>query len=182
MDGELEVAEAVTEIAEVEPVTAVAEVPHAMASEVPHAIAAVAVPHDGVPAPQAVAIATSAAPGSLASVASDAAAAVRMASALTANAPTLAEATAAEDEEGEDAKVANAKRPWTSEEDGLLVEAIQKYGTQRWPLIAGYVQRGRAGKQCRERWYATSDALCIFGVGESLRQLLHFPHALLPCT
>ena len=92
MDGELEVAEAVTEIAEVQPVTAVAEVPHAVAEEVPHAVAAVAVPHDAAPAPHAVAIATTAAGGTITSAVTDAAAAVRMASALTANAPTLAEA------------------------------------------------------------------------------------------
>ena len=48
---------------------------------------------------------------------------------------------------------ANAKRPWTDEEDKLLLEAITKFGAQRWPLIASVVQRGRAGKQCRERWF-----------------------------
>ena len=50
-------------------------------------------------------------------------------------------------------KAANAKRPWTEEEDKLLMEAINRYGAQRWPLIASLVQRGRAGKQCRERWF-----------------------------
>ena len=50
-------------------------------------------------------------------------------------------------------KVVNAKRPWTEEEDKLLLEAITKFGAQRWPLIASFVQRGRAGKQCRERWF-----------------------------
>ena len=50
-------------------------------------------------------------------------------------------------------KAANAKRPWTEEEDRCLMDAIQRYGPQRWPLIASFVQRGRAGKQCRERWF-----------------------------
>ena len=27
------------------------------------------------------------------------------------------------------------------------MDAIQRYGPQRWPLIASFVQRGRAGKQ-----------------------------------
>jgi hypothetical protein len=50
-------------------------------------------------------------------------------------------------------KVVNAKRPWTEEEDKRLLEAITKFGAQRWPLIASMVARGRAGKQCRERWF-----------------------------
>jgi hypothetical protein len=50
-------------------------------------------------------------------------------------------------------KVVNAKRPWTEEEDKRLLEAITQVGAQRWPLIATMVARGRAGKQCRERWF-----------------------------
>jgi hypothetical protein len=46
-----------------------------------------------------------------------------------------------------------AKRPWTEEEDKRLLEAITQVGAQRWPLIATMVARGRAGKQCRERWF-----------------------------
>ena len=100
----------------------------------------------------------------LSTVASDASAAVQMAMAaalaaggapvVPGSAPPFAlgpQAAAQAASEAE--KMANAKRPWTAEEDQLLLEAITKYGTQRWPLIAGYVQRGRAGKQCRERWF-----------------------------
>jgi len=95
----------------------------------------------------------------MAAVASDASAAVQMAAALTMAATTsctggpLVPAYDAAGVETDESKISNAKRPWTSEEDALLMEAIQKYGTQRWPLIANHVQRGRAGKQCRERWF-----------------------------
>lgn len=44
------------------------------------------------------------------------------------------------------------KRPWTSDEDVKLVEAVQKYGACRWSLIATELGNGRIGKQCRERW------------------------------
>merc|ERR1712032_1258114 len=44
------------------------------------------------------------------------------------------------------------KRPWTSDEDAKLVEAVQKYGACRWSLIATELGNGRIGKQCRERW------------------------------
>ena len=60
-------------------------------------------------------------------------------------------------------KAANAKRPWTEEEDRCLMDAIQRYGPQRWPLIVLFVQRGRAGKQCRERWF---NHLCPVKKGE----------------
>jgi hypothetical protein len=88
-------------------------------------------------------------------VASDATAAVQIATALTMAAATSCAAPhfALTSAQQEDSKMSNSKRPWTTEEDQLLMEAIQKYGTQRWPLIAQHVQRGRAGKQCRERWF-----------------------------
>ena len=43
------------------------------------------------------------------------------------------------------------KQKWTEEEDKLLIEAVKKYTTNNWPLIACSIS-GRTGKQCRERW------------------------------
>jgi len=43
------------------------------------------------------------------------------------------------------------KRAWTSAEDDLLVQMVERYGARRWSLIASYFD-ARAGKQCRERW------------------------------
>jgi len=45
-----------------------------------------------------------------------------------------------------------AKRLWTTAEDQQLVAVVGKYGASRWSLIATHVP-GRAGKQCRERWF-----------------------------
>merc|ERR1712087_556232 len=45
-----------------------------------------------------------------------------------------------------------SKRAWTSEENDKLVETVQKYGPQRWSLIATHLP-GRVAKQCRERWF-----------------------------
>jgi len=44
------------------------------------------------------------------------------------------------------------KRPWSAEEDELLVAAVSKYGASRWSMIAMQLSSGRVGKQCRERW------------------------------
>ena len=44
------------------------------------------------------------------------------------------------------------KRPWTPEEDALLIAAVHKYGAARWSMIATQLSTGRVGKQCRERW------------------------------
>ena len=94
---------------------------------------------------------TSAVSSEIASVTSDAAEALRMATALTAGAAAAAAAAGVEEEVEE--KGTNAKRPWSDDEDQLLLAAITKYGAQRWPLIASCVQRGRTGKQCRDRWF-----------------------------
>jgi hypothetical protein len=51
------------------------------------------------------------------------------------------------------ASATNAKRPWSDEEDQLLLEAIMQHGALRWSLIAILVQHNRTGKQCRERWF-----------------------------
>ena len=43
------------------------------------------------------------------------------------------------------------KGQWTADEDALLTELVDKYGTTRWSYIARALY-GRVGKQCRERW------------------------------
>merc|ERR1719230_1729101 len=44
------------------------------------------------------------------------------------------------------------KNAWTPAEDTVLIEIVQKYGAQRWSMVASHLP-GRVGKQCRERWY-----------------------------
>lgn len=48
-------------------------------------------------------------------------------------------------------KAVHSKIKWTKEEDELLKNCIQKYGTGNWSLVAQELE-GRTGKQCRERW------------------------------
>ncbi|KAL1538552.1 transcription factor MYB118-like protein [Salvia divinorum] len=43
------------------------------------------------------------------------------------------------------------KGQWNPEEDGMLVELVEKFGERKWSSIAQLLQ-GRIGKQCRERW------------------------------
>ncbi|KAJ4899919.1 Transcription factor MYB98 [Raphanus sativus] len=44
------------------------------------------------------------------------------------------------------------KGQWTSKEDRILIQLVEKYGLRKWSHIA-QVLPGRIGKQCRERWY-----------------------------
>lgn len=44
------------------------------------------------------------------------------------------------------------KGPWTTEEDMMVIELVEKHGTKKWSQIARRLN-GRLGKQCRERWY-----------------------------
>mmetsp|Transcript_22007 Transcript_22007/g.28096 ORF Transcript_22007/g.28096 Transcript_22007/m.28096 type:complete len:127 (-) Transcript_22007:3-383(-) len=44
-----------------------------------------------------------------------------------------------------------SKHTWTTEEDTILEEAIEKYGEKSWTKIASLL-KGRVGKQCRDRW------------------------------
>ena len=37
------------------------------------------------------------------------------------------------------------------EEDHLLIQLVEKYGSKNWNLISENIE-GRTGKQCRERW------------------------------
>eukprot|EP00967_Tisochrysis_lutea_P062014 scaffold79524_cov24-Tisochrysis_lutea.AAC.3 len=55
---------------------------------------------------------------------------------------------------GEESKSYNnlLKKTWTAEEDRLLAEIVTREGAHKWSMIAASLP-GRAGKQCRERWY-----------------------------
>ncbi|CAD8098398.1 unnamed protein product [Paramecium primaurelia] len=44
------------------------------------------------------------------------------------------------------------KRPWSEQEDNLLIKLVQMHGPQKWTFIAEHLP-GRIGKQCRERWH-----------------------------
>lgn len=41
---------------------------------------------------------------------------------------------------------------WTPEEDILLKQKVEEFGTQNWVIIARFLN-GRLGRQCRERWH-----------------------------
>ncbi|ESQ32688.1 hypothetical protein EUTSA_v10005564mg [Eutrema salsugineum] len=49
-------------------------------------------------------------------------------------------------------KASIIKGQWTSEEDRLLVQLVERHGTKKWSQIAKMLH-GRVGKQCRERWH-----------------------------
>ncbi|EAR99347.2 Myb-like DNA-binding domain protein (macronuclear) [Tetrahymena thermophila SB210] len=44
------------------------------------------------------------------------------------------------------------KRPWSEEEDLLVIKLVKEHGPQKWTFIATHLE-GRIGKQCRERWH-----------------------------
>ena len=50
-------------------------------------------------------------------------------------------------------KLRGKKRPWSDEEDNLVIHLVEKYGPQKWTFIAEHLP-GRIGKQCRERFSA----------------------------
>ena len=43
-------------------------------------------------------------------------------------------------------------KAWSAQEDEQLAKAVAQIGPCKWPLIAQWLP-GRAGKQCRERWF-----------------------------
>jgi hypothetical protein len=45
---------------------------------------------------------------------------------------------------------------WSKEEDRILRQKVEHYGTQNWVIIARYLP-GRLGRQCRERWHNVID-------------------------
>lgn len=66
------------------------------------------------------------------------------------------------DGDGDDEKGPNgalhksSSRPWTRDEDAMIVEHVQRHGTKSWSLLAGSIP-GRTGKQMRERWHNQLD-------------------------
>ena len=49
-------------------------------------------------------------------------------------------------------KLGIKKTSWSKEEDRILTEIVTNHGAARWSTVASYLE-GRAGKQCRERWF-----------------------------
>lgn len=45
-----------------------------------------------------------------------------------------------------------SKKSWTKAEDAVLADIVEKHGAARWSNVAAQLP-GRAGKQCRERWF-----------------------------
>lgn len=74
--------------------------------------------------------------------------------------PPVATATVAgiADPSGEEADVegeyvkGSKKNAWTKEEDDMLVRIIAEHGSGHWTKVAAHLP-GRAGRQCRERWF-----------------------------
>lgn len=46
----------------------------------------------------------------------------------------------------------NDRRPWTPEEDNLVLQLVRGVGDKNWAYIGSQLP-GRTGKQCRERWH-----------------------------
>ncbi|RHN45260.1 putative transcription factor MYB-HB-like family [Medicago truncatula] len=49
------------------------------------------------------------------------------------------------------------KGQWTTDEDRILIQLVDRFGLRNWSKIAKYMN-GRIGKQCRERW---NNHLCL---------------------
>ncbi|KAK1389383.1 Transcription factor MYB44 [Heracleum sosnowskyi] len=43
------------------------------------------------------------------------------------------------------------KGPWSTEEDKILSNLVERFGARNWSLISKYI-KGRSGKSCRLRW------------------------------
>ena len=84
--------------------------------------------------------------------------------AVKAAAPAAAETAA--DESSSDGKdngsQENSRRPWTSEEDDLIVQLVAQHGTKNWSLI-GTKLKNRSGKECRERYKNQLDLMELNG-------------------
>ena len=44
------------------------------------------------------------------------------------------------------------KGPWTSTEDGILINYVRKHGEGNWNAVQKYTSLARCGKSCRLRW------------------------------
>ncbi len=52
----------------------------------------------------------------------------------------------------------HVRRTWTSEEDSMISQLVEKHGTKNWTVVSqalevSKVKSKRTGKQCRERWH-----------------------------
>ena len=61
------------------------------------------------------------------------------------------ESHASEEEYEEGGQPDLARRPWTKEEDYLILQLVATHGTRKWPVVASKLH-ARTGKQCRERF------------------------------
>ena len=55
------------------------------------------------------------------------------------------------------------KGHWTKEEDDMLTQAVEKYGSKNWKQIAKCVL-GRTNVQCLDRWYKALNPELIKGL------------------
>lgn len=55
------------------------------------------------------------------------------------------------------------KGHWTKEEDTMLTEAVEKYGSKNWKLISKCVA-GRSNVQCLDRWYKALNPELVKGL------------------
>ncbi|XP_022930725.1 transcription factor MYB101-like isoform X2 [Cucurbita moschata] len=55
-------------------------------------------------------------------------------------------------EDGGAAEPALKKGPWTTAEDGILIEYVQKHGEGNWNAVQKHTGLARCGKSCRLRW------------------------------
>lgn len=44
------------------------------------------------------------------------------------------------------------KGPWTSTEDGILIDYVKKHGEGNWNAVQKHTSLARCGKSCRLRW------------------------------
>uniref|UniRef100_A0A7S0H9A9 MYB transcription factor n=1 Tax=Hanusia phi TaxID=3032 RepID=A0A7S0H9A9_9CRYP len=62
----------------------------------------------------------------------------------------------ADSTDGKGNSIQSSSKPWTREEDQMIIEHVQRHGTKSWSLLAGSIP-GRTGKQMRERWHNQLD-------------------------
>jgi len=64
--------------------------------------------------------------------------------------------------DGKDGGNESSRRPWSSEEDDLIVQLVAQHGTKNWSLIGSRL-KNRSGKQCRERYKNQLDPIIMRG-------------------
>lgn len=70
-------------------------------------------------------------------------------------------------------------RPWTAEEDNLLIQAVTTHGqNDNWKQVALEVP-GRTNKACRKvrkRWFGSLTSICNIGFYSKAMASLFVPH------